>query len=59
MCIRDSFGTIPAVQENFAATIVAIILLSCLPVVFELIQAKKEAKEEAAKAAGEGGAAAS
>ena len=53
------FGTIPAVQENFAATIVAIILLSCLPVVFELIQAKKEAKEEAAKAAGEGGAAAS
>ena len=38
---------------------VAIILLSCLPVVFELIQAKKEAKEEAAKAAGEGGAAAS
>ena len=35
------FGTIPAVQENFAATIVAIILLSCLPVVFELIRRRR------------------
>ena len=46
------FGTIPAVQENFAATIVAIILLSCLPVVYEIIQAKKEAAAEKAAAGG-------
>jgi membrane-associated protein len=51
------FGTIPAVQENFAATIVAIILLSCLPVVFEIIQAKKEAAAEKAAAGGGSGSA--
>ena len=51
------FGTIPAVQENFAATIVAIILLSCLPVVYEIIQAKKEAAAEKAAAGGGSGSA--
>jgi membrane-associated protein len=40
------FGTIPAVEENFTIVVFAIIIISVLPPIFEVIKAKREAKEE-------------
>ena len=39
------FGQIPAVQENFALTVIGIIVLSLVPVIVEIINAKKEESE--------------
>ncbi len=38
------FGNIPAVKHNFTLVIMAIIVLSVVPMVFEFIKAKKEKK---------------
>lgn len=42
------FGTIPAVEENFTIVVFAIIIISVLPPIFEVIKARREAKEERA-----------
>jgi membrane-associated protein len=42
------FGTIPAVEENFTIVVFAIIIISVLPPIFEVIKAKREAKEKVA-----------
>ena len=39
------FGNVPVVKENFATTIVIIILLSLVPIIFEVINHKKESKK--------------
>lgn len=44
------FGNIPFVRENFEYVIIVIILISVLPMVYEWLKAKREAKAEAAKA---------
>ncbi|MBK9989180.1 MAG: DedA family protein [Verrucomicrobia bacterium] len=41
------FGAQPFVQKNFKLVIIAIIILSVLPIVFELIRAQREAKAAA------------
>jgi len=46
------FGNIPAVKKNFTLVILAIIVISVLPAVFEFLKARKELKQ--AKAAGHG-----
>ncbi len=40
------FGTIPIVQHNFHYVVVGIVLLSIIPIAYEFIQVKKEAKAE-------------
>jgi len=40
------FGNIPAVQHNFTLVVVGIVVVSVLPVVWEVIQARKEDAEE-------------
>ena len=42
------FGTIPAVEEHFSIVVFAIIILSVLPPIFEVIKEKRSAKAEAA-----------
>jgi membrane-associated protein len=41
------FGNMPIVKKNFTLVILAIIVLSVLPAVFEFIRAKREEKKEA------------
>ncbi len=41
------FGTLPYVQDNFKMVILAIILLSVLPIIIEFIRARNEAKRVA------------
>lgn len=40
------FGNIPAVQHNFTLVVLAIVAVSVLPVVWEVIQARKEGSDE-------------
>ena len=42
------FGRIPFVQRNFSAVILAIVVVSVLPIAFELAKAKLEARKAAA-----------
>jgi membrane-associated protein len=44
------FGNIPFVKENFEYVIIVIILISVLPMVFEWLKARREAKAEVAQA---------
>ena len=44
------FGNIPFVRNNFEYVIIVIILISVLPMVYEWLKAKREAKAEAVKA---------
>ena len=44
------FGNIPFVQKNFELAIIAIILVSVLPMVYEFVKAKLEARSEKAQA---------
>jgi membrane-associated protein len=46
------FGNIPAVEENFTIVIIAIIIISVMPPIFEVIKEKRKADQE--KAAAEG-----
>ncbi len=41
------FGGIPAVQENFGLVIIAIILVSVLPIAFEFVRARRISREAA------------
>jgi len=41
------FGNVPVVKENFATTIVVIILLSLLPIVLEIVNHKKDSSSAA------------
>ena len=41
------FGNIPFVQKNFEMVIIAIILISVVPAIYEIIKAKLEKKAEA------------
>jgi membrane-associated protein len=43
------FGNIPAVEENFTIVIVAIIIISILPPIFEFMKEKRKAKQEVAE----------
>ncbi len=40
------FGTLPFVQENFELAIIAIVLISVLPMVYEFVKAKLETRKE-------------
>jgi membrane-associated protein len=42
------FGRLPFVQRNFSSVILAIIVLSVLPIVFELVKAKREERKAVA-----------
>jgi membrane-associated protein len=42
------FGTLPFVEKNFKLVILAIIILSVLPIVFEFVRARRDAKTQAA-----------
>lgn len=42
------FGNIPFVRANFEFVIIAIILISVLPMLFEWIKARRESKEKQA-----------
>ncbi len=44
------FGNIPFMRDNFEYVIIVIILISVLPMVFEWLKAKREAKAETAQA---------
>jgi membrane-associated protein len=43
------FGNLPFVKNNFSLIIIAIIVISVLPAVYEVIQARREARHPAAK----------
>ncbi len=45
------FGNLPFVEENFSLVVIAIILISVLPAVYEYIKGRREAKAAAAQAA--------
>jgi membrane-associated protein len=47
------FGNIPFVQHNFSLVVIAIILVSLVPMVVEGIKARREGKQESAKKATE------
>jgi membrane-associated protein len=42
------FGNLPVVRKNFTLVILAIIVLSILPIVFEVVKAKREARSAGA-----------
>jgi len=44
------FGNVPVVKENFATTIVVIILLSLLPIIVEIVNHKKDSSANSASA---------
>ena len=44
------FGTLPFVQENFEIAIIAIVFISVLPMIYEFLKAKWEARKEKAQA---------
>jgi membrane-associated protein len=44
------FGNMPFVQENFSLVVIAIILISVLPAVYEILKARAEKKAELAQA---------
>jgi membrane-associated protein len=44
------FGNLPFVQKNFELVIVAILLISVVPIVYEFIKARRESKAEKASA---------
>jgi membrane-associated protein len=44
------FGNIPFVKQNFEVVIIAIILLSVIPAVWEALKARREINMEKAKA---------
>ena len=47
------FGNIPVVQDNFSLVVIAIILLSMVPMIVEVLKARRESKQkQATKAAG-------
>jgi membrane-associated protein len=41
------FGTLPIVQKNFSIVVIAIILISVMPMVIEFLRARHEAKKQA------------
>jgi membrane-associated protein len=43
------FGNIPFVKDNFTLVVIAIIVVSVLPMVFEALRARREGKQSAAK----------
>jgi membrane-associated protein len=43
------FGNLPFVQKNFELVIVAILLISVVPIVYEFIKARRESKAEKAR----------
>jgi membrane-associated protein len=45
------FGTIPVVKKNFTLVVIAIILISVAPMVFEFLKARAAAKRERAAGA--------
>jgi len=44
------FGTLPFVQENFEIAIIAIVFISVLPMIYEFVKAKLEARKEKTQA---------
>src|SRR3989304_177581 len=51
--LGDFFGNIPFVKQNFELVIIAIILVSVIPAVWEALKARREMKMEKAKAEAE------
>jgi len=47
------FGNIPFVQENFSLVVIAIALVSVLPMAFEAVKARRETRAAVAKAGGQ------
>lgn len=45
------FGDLPIVKKNFSLVILAIIILSVMPAVYEVVQARREAKAEKSRVA--------
>jgi membrane-associated protein len=44
------FGNLPVVQNNFELAIIAIILLSLVPMIYEFVKSRIEARREKAEA---------
>lgn len=47
-------GNIPAVKQNFHIVVIAIVLISVVPIIFELVKAKLENREQRAKSREQG-----
>ena len=43
------FGNIPFIREHFSLVVMAIILISVLPMVFEAIKARRESRQAKAR----------
>lgn len=50
-----AFGNVPAVHENFSLVVLGIVVVSVLPVVYEVWAARREAAAKAAGCEGEAG----
>ena len=47
------FGNLPFVQHNFTLVVLAIVAVSVLPIVFEVLAARREGKSSGAEEAGD------
>lgn len=51
------FGNVPAVHDNFSLVVLGIVVVSVLPVLYEVWAVRREAAAKARSSGGEGGGA--